>query len=296
MIRTQMSERPLANLGPDPHRITDYEFGLFRALVQRETGIQLPETKRSLLVGRLARRLRELRLESFGAYYRRITREGDQAELIRMFDLISTNETHFFREPKQFDFLERSLIPAWSAEAHAGLRPRSLRVWSAACSSGEEPFSVAMALLYRLSGWTIDILGTDLSARIIEKAREALWPIEKLREIPELYLKAFMLRGVGTNQGTMKAGAELRRVVRFERLNLHQDPLAIDGLFDLILCRNVLIYFSTEGGAGVVRRLIQHLEPRGHLFLGHAETLNRLDHRLCGRGPSIYSWNHARGG
>jgi len=286
-----MREPSLPGLDAGPYQITDHEFGLFRTLVQRETGIQLTDAKRPLLVGRLARRLRELRLPSFGAYYRRITRESDHAERIRMIDLISTNETHFFREPKQFDFLEQALIPAWSNEADAGSRPRSLRIWSAACSSGEEPFSVGMVLLHHLPGWTIDILATDLSTRILEKARAALWPIEKSREIPEPYLKAFMLRGIGANQGTMKAGAELRRLVRFERVNLHQDPLPIDGLFDLILCRNVLIYFSAEGRAQVVRRLIEHLGPRGHLFLGHAETLNGLDDRLRARGPAAYSWN-----
>jgi chemotaxis protein methyltransferase CheR len=276
------------------YRITDHEFGLLRELVQRETGIQLNETKRALLAGRLARRLRELRLDSFGEYYRRVTAPDGQAERVRMVDLITTNETRFFREPRQFELLEQTLIPAWSAEAAAGRRPRSLRVWSAACSSGEEPFSVAMSLLYRLPGWKIDVLATDLSTRILEQARMAVWRIEKASEIPEAYLKAFMLRGVGTNQGTMKASAELRRLVRFARLNLHQERLPVDGLFDLILCRNVLIYFSTEGRAQVVARLIRHLDPRGYLLLGHAETLNGLGDRLTPTGPSIYCWNRAR--
>ena len=268
-------------------RISDQEFELFSALVQRETGIQLPENKRPLLIGRLARRLRELRLDSFGAYYRRITREGDEAERIRMFDLISTNETRFFREPKQFELLAERLVPAWAAAAEAGLRPRRLRVWSAACSSGEEPFSVAMTLLSRLSGWEIDVLGTDLSTRVLAQAEAAVWPIERSRDVPERYLKAFMMRGVGPSQGTMKARPELRAVVRFERLNLHGD-LAVEGPFDLILCRNVLIYFSSEGRAKVVRGLLGHLEPGGYLFLGHAETLGGTDERLRAEGPSIY--------
>ncbi len=278
--------------GPEtgPYRLTDRELGLFRELVERETGIQIPDTKRALLVGRLARRLRELQLDSFAAYYRRIVGEGDQAERVRMIDLISTNETQFFREPKQFTFLEETLIPGWLAAADAGLRSRSLRVWSAACSSGEEPFSVAMTLLDRLADWTIDILASDLSTRVLERARAALWPIEKAREIPERYLKAFMLRGVGPNQGTMKAAVELQRVVRFQRLNLHQRPLAVSGQFDLILCRNVLIYFSAEGRARVVRSLVEHLDPRGYLFLGHAETLNGVDARLRPSGPCVYSW------
>jgi chemotaxis protein methyltransferase CheR len=273
--------------------ISDQEFALFRDLVMRETGIHLTDAKRALLVGRLTRRLRELRLASFGAYYRRITREGDHAELVRMVDLIATNETHFFREPKQFELLADVLVPAWKAAAEENRRPRSLRVWSAACSSGEEPFSVAMTLLHRLPGWRIDVLATDLSTRILEQARAAVWRIDKAREIPEEYLKAFMLRGIGSNQGTMKAGAELRRVVRFARVNLHQEPLPVEGVFDLILCRNVLIYFTAAARGQVVRRLVRHLDPRGHLFLGHAETLSGLDElaeRLTARGPSVYAW------
>jgi chemotaxis protein methyltransferase CheR len=281
----------LPGLEIGPYRITDHEFGLFRTLVHRETGIQLTEAKRPLLVGRLARRLRELRLDSFAAYYRRLTREGDEAERIRMIDLISTNETRFFREPKQFELLARELVPAWSAEAEAGGRARSLRIWSAACSTGEEPYSVAMVLLRHLPGWAIDVLATDLSTRVLEKARAGLWPIEKSREIPEAYLKAFMLRGVGSRQGTMKAGAEVRKVVRFERVNLHQQPLPVAGVFDLILCRNVLIYFSPADRSQVLRGVVERLAPRGHLLLGHAETLNGADDRLRSSGPSAYSWS-----
>jgi chemotaxis protein methyltransferase CheR len=278
--------------GPLPagYRITDREFGQLRDLVQGETGIQLPESKRALLVGRLARRLRALQLDTFAAYYRRVTLEGDLAERTRMIDLLSTNETRFFREPQQFEFLEQRLVPAWLAAAEAGQRSRVLRVWSAACSSGEEPFSVAMALRSQLPDWRLEILATDLSTRVLEQARSATWPIEKSRDIPEPHLKAFMLRGVGPNQGTMKAGRELRDLVRFARLNLHDESYVVGQPFDVILCRNVLIYFSSEGRQRVVRRLLGHLVPDGHLFLGHAETMHGLDERLRGRGPSIYCW------
>jgi chemotaxis protein methyltransferase CheR len=272
------------------YRITDQEFGLLRALVQQETGIQLPEAKRALLVARLSRRLRELHLDSFGAYYRRITRDGDDAERVRMIDLIATNETRFFREPQQFDFLEQWLIPAWRDQAAAGLRPRALRVWSAACASGEEPYSLAMALLSQLPDWRLAILATDLSTRALERARAAVWPIEKSRDVPERHLKAFMLRGVGANQGTMKAGPQLRGVLRFARINLHDASPTAGGPFDLILCRNVLIYFSREGRQRVVRRLLGELVSDGYLFLGHAETLHGFDEGLHGCGASIYRW------
>jgi chemotaxis protein methyltransferase CheR len=281
------ASRPSRHRDPEAglYRISDDEFALFQALVQRETGIQLPEAKRLLLVSRLARRLRLLKLESFGAYYRRVREDGD--ELTRMIDLVSTNETHFFREPKQFEFLERTLLPAWAAAA--GGRPGRVRAWSAACSTGEEPYSIAMTLLARLPGWEIEVVATDLSTRVLDKARGAVWPIEKSRDIPERHLKAFMLRGTGEHQGYMKAGPELRRLVRFERLNLHADRYAVEGLFDLIFCRNVLIYFSTDGRAQVVKKVVQHLAPRGHVLLGHAETLNGHREGLQSSGPSAYS-------
>jgi chemotaxis protein methyltransferase CheR len=272
------------------YRISDHEFGLFQALVQRETGIQLPETKRPLLVGRLARRLRELKLPSFAAYYRRVAKEEGEAERLRMIDLISTNETRFFREPKQFEFLERQMLPAWTAAAREGRRPRRVRAWSAACSTGEEPHSIAMTLLAQLPDWEIEIVATDISTRALERARAALWPIEKSRDIPEPLLRAFMLRGIGEHQGYMKAGPELRSLVRFERLNLHGARYDVEGAFDLIFCRNVLIYFSAQGRAAVVNRLLERLAPGGHLLLGHAETLNGLTDRLRSVGPAVYSW------
>jgi chemotaxis protein methyltransferase CheR len=269
------------------YHISDEEFRRFQALVERETGIQLPESKRSLLVGRLARRLRELKLASFGDYYRRVTDQGDPAERILLIDRISTNETSFFREPKQFEHLEQELLPAWAADPR---RERRVRVWSAACSTGEEPYSLAMTLLGQLPGWEIDILASDLSTRALSHARAALWPIEQSREIPERHLKAFMLRGVGEHQGYMKAGPELRQVVRFQRLNLHAPRCEAHGRFDLIFCRNVLIYFSAQGRAAVVGRLLKHLAPGGYLFLGHAETLNGITDRLRSVGPTVYGW------
>jgi chemotaxis protein methyltransferase CheR len=268
------------------HRMGDDEFRLFQALVERESGIQVPESKRLMLVGRLARRLRALKLDSFAAYYRRVQTDG--AELVHMIDHVCTNETRFFREPKQFDYLEREVLPAWSRAA--AVRGRRVRAWSTACSSGEEPYSIVMSLLSVLPDWDVDLLATDLSTRVLAKAQAAVWPIEKSRDLPERHLKAFMLRGTGANQGYMKAAPEVRERVRFERLNLHQVGQQITGSFDLIFCRNVLIYFSREGRASIVRRLLEHLAPDGYLFLGHAESLSGITDRLKTVGPTVYGW------
>ena len=196
--------------------------------------------KKALLTGRLSRRLRELGLTSFGEYLRRV--EADERERVRMLDLITTNETRFFRESKQFGLLESDVLPRWAAEGVEGKRPRRIRAWSAGCSTGEEPYSLAMLLLSHFRrDWDMEILATDLSTRVLERARTAVWPLSRSQEIPPAFLRAFMLRGTGPEDGKMKAGPEVRALVRFEHLNLNDASYRVPGPFDLILCRNVLI-------------------------------------------------------
>jgi chemotaxis protein methyltransferase CheR len=275
---------------PTSRTVTQEEFRLFQSLIYREVGINLSEAKKALLVGRLANRLRDLRLTSFKDYYRHIT-EVDPLEQIRMIDCISTNETRFFREPQQFEFLEQRLIPQLKADAQAGRRPRRLRIWSAASSSGEEAYSLAMTLLSHFpkdSGWTIEIFGSDISTRVLDKARAAVWLMERAREIPERHLKRYMLRGTGSSEGTMKAGPDIRSLVRFERINLMDETYPVTGKFDLIFCRNVLIYFDAATKERVVGNLLKCLEPNGLLFLGHAESMLGMAHRLRRVGPTVY--------
>ena len=271
-------------------RISGKEFALFRDLIHRESGIFLSEGKRPLVVGRLSRRLRELGLSSWGAYYRLLA-EGDEQERVRMLDCICTNETHFFREPRQFEFLERQVFPEWAARAAAAGMPRRIRAWSAACSTGEEPYSLAMTLLAHFppsAGWNLEVLASDLSTRALDQAKAGLWRIDKAREIPERYLKAFMLRGRGPQEGVMKAGPEVRSLLRFQRVNLNHDRYPVPGPFDLVFCRNVLIYFDVASKARVVNRLLDQLAPGGHLFLGHAESLTGLTDRGRIVGPTVY--------
>jgi chemotaxis protein methyltransferase CheR len=152
-------------------------------------------------------------------------------------------------------------------------------VWSAACSSGEEPFSLAMVLLDALPGWEISILATDLSSRVLERAEAATWPVEKSGDIPPVYLKRFMLRGMGAQLGRMKAGPELRSVITFRRLNLNDEPwqLDADARFDVIFCRNVLMYFDPGRRERVLRRILRRLPLGGCVFVGDAEALNGFE-------------------
>jgi len=258
------------------------EFRLFQALVHREAGILLSDQKRALLVGRIGPRVRALALPSFHAYYDLVCADGD--EMVRMLDSICTNETQFFREPKQFEFLEKQWIPALRA---AGRR-REVRIWSAGCSTGEEPFSIAMSLLTHLPGWQHEIIATDLSTKVLERARAAIWPAERVARIPLPYRKAFLLRGSGAQEGKIAAREELRAIIHFARLNLHHDSYSIPGRFEAIFCRNVLIYFDGPAKQRIIHRLLDRLEPHGLLFLGHAEGLTGFD-RVQVAGPTIYA-------
>lgn len=271
--------------------ITEREFRAVSTLVYREAGIHLGPTKHALVHGRLARRVRELGLRSIGDYCR-LVEERRGPELVCLIDAIATNETHFFREPRHFEFLAQQVFPAWRAAAAAGARPRSVRVWSAACSTGEEPFSLAMLLLAHLpadEGWHHHILATDISTKCLARVEAAEWSLERAQEIPRPYLKRFMLRGTGTREGTMKAMPELRAIVESRRVNLHEAELGVAGPFDLVFCRNALIYFDAASKRAAVDRLLDRLDPSGFFFLGHAETLNGVSDRAVSVQPTIYA-------
>jgi len=262
------------------------EFRLFQSLVHREAGISLSDQKRALLVGRLAPRMRALDIASFGAYFDRVS--ADREELVRMIDSVCTNETHFFREPKQFAFLEHEVLPRWRAAVERGERRREVRVWSAGCSTGEEPYSIAMTLAANLPDWKIEIFASDLSTKVLAKASDGIWPVERVNDIPLHYRKAFMLRGSGPQEGKMAARPELSSLIRFARVNLNHESYPIAGKFDLVFCRNVLIYFDAPSKRRVIDRLLDRLEPRGLFFLGHSESLNALD-RVRAVGPTVYA-------
>jgi chemotaxis protein methyltransferase CheR len=253
--------------------LTESEFVMLSQYIEQEVGIHLSDAKMPLIVARLGKRVRRLGLTTFRDYYDRVLEDPD--ERVAMFDAISTNETRFFREPKHFELLNARVLPAIRADAARGARPRAIRIWSAGCSTGEEPYSLAMTLLEHFdpSEWDLRIDATDLSTRVLDDARAGIWPMRKADEVPKPLLRRFMLRGTGTQQGMFKAGQELRSIIRFGRLNLTDAHYAMPSGYDLILCRNVLIYFTNALRRHVVTNLLQHLAAGGHFFLGHAETL-----------------------
>lgn len=271
--------------------ITPELFKRFQQLIHQETGIWLGESKLSMLCGRLSRRLRALGIPTLDRYYKFVVKPDQYEERVAMIDAITTNETRFFREPKQFEYLEHRGIPGWKADAQEGLRSRNVRLWSAGCSSGEEPYSLAMLMARHLSsdqGWSATILATDVSSRMLDRARKGVYRIEKSAEIPGTLLKDYMLKGIGEQEGQMKVMPEIRPMVEFQKLNLVRDPYPGEACFDAIFCRNVLIYFDLSSKNKVVERLTRCLRPGGLLFLGQAENLIGVNSQLRTLAPAVY--------
>jgi chemotaxis protein methyltransferase CheR len=271
---------------------TESEFNRFTTMVYTVAGISLNESKRALVTRRLNARLKQLGIEGLDEYVEFIETDESGSEMVACLDLIATNETHFFREQPHFDYLVNSVFPRWIREAAAGHRSKLIRVWSAACSTGQEPYSIAMLLLEHFSasdGWELDIQASDISTHALDVAMRGDWPVEKAKEIPEELLQRYMLRGVGSNIGRMRVVRDLREMIHFSRVNLNEETYPITGTFDLVFCRNVLIYFSQEGRKSVIERLTDRLVPDGLLFVGHAESLHQHRTRLRAVLPTVYA-------
>lgn len=252
------------------------EFDQIRRWLHQATGIAMAEGKLPLVAGRLARRVMHHGLDSYGAYFRLV--QADAAERQVALDLLTTNETHFFREPSHFDWLRRQL-----AVPRAG----GWRVWSAAASTGQEAYSLAMVLAEALGDAPWEVLGTDISSRVIERACSGLYDMALAREIPPPLLQRHCLRGVGSQSGRFLIAPALLERVRFAQLNLVQ-PLPEMGRFDLIFLRNVMIYFDEPTKRQVVSSLASRLQPGGWLVVGHSESLGRWEHGLRQVQASVF--------
>lgn len=285
--------------GPPHFGLNQGLYERFQRLIYSETGIWLSDAKKALLCGRLSKRLRALDLNKLADYYKLVSHPDQQPERTLMIDAITTNETHFFREPKHFEFLAQQVIPGWQREAEHRLRSKKVRVWSAGCSSGEEAYSVAMLLardLPEAEGWDVQVLATDISTRVLEKARHGIYSLERAQEIPTPLLRQFVLKGIDTQTGYMKIMPEIRQMTRFMRVNLSNGPFSFESAFDLILCRNVLIYFDRNSKHKAVENIVRCLAPGGLLLLGHAEHLNPVTFGIRSLAATIYcrAENHKR--
>ncbi len=270
--------------------ISDQEFRLFQELVAAETGIALTEHKRNLVCSRLGRRLRALGLASFRRYYDFLTADAGQGELENFINAITTNKTDFYRERLHFEFLGSVVLPALKARA-ARTGERRIRIWSAGCSSGEEPYTIAFTLregIESLLTWDIRILASDIDTQVLAQAARGIYPAERAAEVPGPILKRYFLRGVGDQAGHVRVAREMRNLVTFRRINLLEQPWPIRAVFDCIFCRNVIIYFDKPTQRLLMGRFANCLKDDGYLFLGHSETLHGVSDRFVFLRNTIY--------
>ena len=270
------------------YELRDIDFEKISRLVYGQCGINLHKGKKELVKSRLGKRLREGNFKSFGDYYRYVTTEKGTGELIAMIDSLSTNLTSFFREDSHFYKLHE-IVPAAIKTAGNGRHVPKLKVWSAGCSTGEEPYSLAIVLKEIIDGgtWDLRILATDISTKALSSAAAGIYTKKKVENIPPLLLRRYFQIGQGRWEGYYRAKKELKDVIKFMRFNL-MEALFSNDLFDIIFCRNVMIYFDKETQNGLVNKFYDSLKEGGHLFVGHSESLTGLAHRFKCMGPSIY--------
>ncbi len=272
----QRREPPAAVL-----RISATEFGQFQRFIFEAAGITLTDSKKELVSGRLAKRLQACQVKTYGEYFRLVMSGESPLEFQTAVDLLTTNETYFFREPKHFHCLKKEI-------AGGALRGSpALRVWSAAASTGEEAYSVAMVLEDSLPGRPWEVVGSDISLRVLERARAGHYSLQRISHFPPGYLQRFCLKGQDAQEGTLLVQRALRSKLRFLQVNLNE-PLPHLGAFEVIFLRNVLIYFNMETKRKVVARVLNMLKPGGYLFIGHAESLIEVTDAVELLAPAIY--------
>ncbi len=265
--------------------LTDAEFEKISAFVKSACGINLHEGKKELVKARLGKRIRSLGMNTFQQYMDYVVQDAKGTEVTAMLDVISTNLTFFFREAKHFDHLRNTILPTLAKSGK-----RRVRIWSAGCSSGEEPYSVAMLLndsLNDLMSWDARILATDLSTKVLGIANEGVYREERFRETSGHLVQKYFTCIQKTPEKKYKVKPALRKLIHFARLNL-MEAWPMRGPFDVIFCRNVMIYFDKETQGELVNRYFDILAPGGTLFLGHSESLTGIKHKYKYVLPAVY--------
>jgi len=269
------------------YELTEREFNQIRKLVIEHTGISLSDAKRNLVYSRLSKRLRQMQLGDFRSYIKLLESPEGADELANFTNAITTNLTSFFREEHHFDYLKGTVLPQLMRE-NAGTK--KIRIWSAGCSTGEEPYSIAMAIREVISesaDWDIRILATDLDTNVLARASAGVYALERLNNVSKPRIKRWFLRGKGDNSGSVKICSALRNMITFKQLNLMND-WPIKNQFDVLFCRNVVIYFDKPTQKILFSRYYHHIKDTGHMFLGHSETLYKVSDQFELIGQTIY--------
>lgn len=269
-------------------QLTDEEFNLISRLVYDRFGINLGEQKRALIIGRLQKVLHLEGFDNFKDYYHHVVRDPSGGALLTMVDRISTNHTFFFRENDHFEYISSVVLPQLTARQQRKSR-MDIRIWCAGCSSGEEPYTLAMVISEYFRNHTIEadigILATDISISALEKGVAGVYLEDRMSQVPPIYRQRYFNR---LKDGTWAAKKELKEMVLFRRLNLIQPEYPFKGHFQVVFCRNVMIYFDKETQRSLIGRFYRYTEPGGYLFIGHSETLDRLSAAYKYIRPSVY--------
>ncbi|MBF0584825.1 MAG: chemotaxis protein CheR [Magnetococcales bacterium] len=270
--------------------LSDKDFQRLSAFIEATSGIQMPLSKKSMLTARIQKRLRLLKLHSFTDYVDSVLDPHDTTqELIHFLDIVTTNKTDFFREPNHFTFMTETAMPALMQKGVGISRP--LQIWSAPCSTGEEPYTMAMVIkefAAQYNGYRANILGTDLSTRALQHAENAVYDMEKADPVPMNLKQKYMLKSKDRSVRQVRMKPEIREMVRFQHLNFMDNEYRISNPMEIIFCRNCLIYFDRPTAEKIVNKLCRHLVPGGYLFIGHSETLNRLNVPVTQIAPTVY--------
>jgi chemotaxis protein methyltransferase CheR len=270
-------------------QLSQEEFDKLSRFIYKESGIKMPPVKRVMLQSRLQKRLRELNMTTFKDYIDYVfSKDGLNGEIIHMLDVVSTNKTDFFREPVHFDFLSNTVLPEFVQQRTGS---RTIKVWSAGCSSGEEPYTISIVMAdfaEKNPGFDFSIIGTDISTQILQKAVDAVYKEERVTIIPLETKRKYFLRSKDRVNPTVKVNSDLRKRVRFGRLNFMDNYYDIPETFDIVFCRNVLIYFDRETQEKVINKLCDKLRPGGYFFLGHSESIMNMQVPLKQVKPTIF--------
>jgi len=259
--------------------------------IYNEVGIKLPPTKKIMLEARIRKRLKILSMSSFGEYCEYIfSPHGVETELIHMIDVITTNKTDFFREPVHFDYLTQIAIPELLNSSVHDMK-RKIKLWSAGCSTGEEPYTLAIVLSEfkeKKSEFNFTILATDISTEVLQKAAKGIYDMEKVEGIPVILKHKYLMKNKDKNKKFVRVVPELRTIINFRRLNLMDSDFGIKEQLDIIFCRNVIIYFDRVTQERLLNKFYRQLNFGGYLFMGHSETLHGLNVPLVQVAPTVY--------
>ncbi len=273
----------------ETHDLSREEYNLFRKLVYENSGINLGEQKLQLVRARLGKRIRQEGYKSFRQYYEKVKTDSTGEELCELLDAISTNTTHLFREIKHFHLLEE-VIKEWCEDKAWRSKNSTLRIWSSASSSGEEPYSIAMVAhdtLLKYPGVDLKILATDISTQMLAKAKRGVFDIHRAGTVPPQY-KKYLKQVVFEGQTVLQVDPIIRRAITYARFNLMTPTFPFKHGFNIIFCRNVMIYFDSQTQETLVNKFAQHLHDGGYLLIGHSESLNNLKHPFKYVKPTIY--------